>query len=69
MFSYHVTYINSDPARTQADAKVQQIEIVARAMAQTDSYVDNWESISEPDRAYWRRKARTAIQVIKDLTP
>lgn len=64
MISYHdhhVVYINRT-LRTQADAAVQRIEIVARAMAD-GTYT------SEPDRAYWRRKARIAIQVIKDLAP
>lgn len=63
MISYHdrhVVYVNRT-LRTQADADRLRIDILAKALA------DAWDS--EPDRAYWRRKARIAIQVIKDLNP
>ena len=52
-------YVNRT-LRTQDDADTLRIDIVAKAIA------DRWDS--EPDRAYWRRKAKIAIQVIKDLT-
>ena len=62
MISYHdhhIVYCNRT-LHAQADADALRINILAKALA------DRWDS--EPDRAYWRRKARTAIQVIKDLT-
>ena len=62
MIDHHVVYVNRT-LRTQADADELRIEIVARAMADANSLL----SLSEPDRAYWRRKAKIAIQTLKDL--